>query len=370
MNITQFNTELENINQASYGYANEILYLMARNPDDLTDKEKLTGAIMLIGRAYAASPQRRSYGTKRLEEEYFDASGNKKTTAPIWPIRTQNDGRSGFFDEIADTMENSLSQREFKDLTTSATQEYEYNCSDTDIDKLTTSIQMVLQYNLYLSKALEKFDEVPANNKFKNKTFYCSNHISFASKFLHFYFPHHVFIIDTFARNGGKNLFSKYSENKPRTFYNPPSSTSDNFEEEIYNKFTTISRIYNKISQKDEIKAINEGYRGRSLKKSNNSNNDNDLSVKDYIEHAIRSYLLGCYMKNNANITPINHIKYDQTLSIRSMPRITDAVFLNIKAPLTKSLKKHYRSVQRIYHVTYLQNLDLQEDQSVTPEQN
>ena len=61
LSIEGFNKELEKINANSWGYGNEILYLMAKDPQDLTDKAKLAGAIWLIGRAYAASPQRRSY---------------------------------------------------------------------------------------------------------------------------------------------------------------------------------------------------------------------------------------------------------------------------------------------------------------------
>ena len=77
-------------------------------------------------------------------------------------------------------------------------------------------------------------------------------------------------------------------------------------------------------------------------------------AVKDYIEHCIRSYLLGCYITQKAKITPINQIKYGFPYALESMPRLTDAVFLNIKAPLSAAIARHHSSIKRIYKVKYI----------------
>ena len=238
MNIIEFNTELKKINDSSWGYGNEILYCMAQNSHDLTDKDKLAGAIWLIGRAYAASPQRRSYGT--MEDNllgYIKTDGKLASKCPIWPVRTQNDGREGFFDEISANIIANLDFEGWMSSHSRFSEPYKYDCLATDINKLTKSIIAVLQFNILLSKALEKFDEVPQKNVFGKYRVFCSNHISFSSKFLHFYFPHTVFIIDNFARDGGKLLFDGYNTNKPRGLYEPHNAKANPFEKTIYDEF-------------------------------------------------------------------------------------------------------------------------------------
>lgn len=358
MNVAQFNKELKNINATSWGYGNEILYCMAKAPNDLTNKDKLSGAIWLIGRAYAASPQRRSYGTMKNTVGYINSVGKTPAECPIWPVRTQNDGREGFFDEIADKMQKFIkNDAEFNKLIDDYSKNptaYLYDRSNLDIDKLTESISVVLQYNLFLSESLEKFDEVPVGNTFNGNNIYCSNHISFASKFLHFYFPHRVFIIDNFARDGGKLLFNGNTTTKLRAFYDAPTSTSNVFENDVYEEFLKKEqeKIYKKIIDRPAIRGISLDYDNRA-RIANALVGDNS-TVKDYIEHCVRSYLLGCYITQKAKITPINQIKYGLSYTLESMPRLTDTVFLNIKAPLSTVITRHHSSIKRIYKVKYI----------------
>lgn len=358
MDIEKFNDELKKINNRSWGYGNEILYLMAWEPGDLTDKDKLSGAIWLIGRAYAASPQRRSYGVTENNVEYINLEGKTPTKCPIWPVRTQNDGREGFFDEIAGEMKQYIESDEvFKNLIKNQTA-YSYDRSDSDIDLLVESIIAVLRFNIFLSKSLEKFDGVPENNGFEIKEVYykvyCSNHISFASKFLHFYFPNRIFIIDNYARDGGKLLFN---ENKSSAFYDAPKQGSDAFEDDIHKHFSAsdvkgiYDKIYDKTSRKPEIAKIYETYNERA-RNANTSSEDN-FTVRDYIEHCIRSYLLGCHIKAKG-ISPINQIKYTGNYTVESMPRLTDSVFLNIKAPISDKVKDYYVRLKEIYDISYI----------------
>ncbi|MBQ7320104.1 MAG: hypothetical protein IJW97_08030 [Clostridia bacterium] len=361
MNITEFNEELQSINVGSWGYGNEILYCMTRDPRDLTDKDKLTGAIWLIGRAYAASPQRRSYGgTMENTVGYIDTAGKTPERCPVWPVRTQNDGREGFFDEIADKLKALIeADAAFQAMISNYAEHptpYRYDRSDADVEALAESIRIVLRYNIFLSQALESFDHVPAGNCFNGNRIYCSNHISFSSKFLHFYFPHRVFIIDTFARDGGKSLFNGNAadEHRHRAFYDAPPLATDVFGDDVYAQFSKIEakRIYGTVAAFPDVHRICEIYDSRS-RGSVALSNDN-LTVKDYIEHCIRSYLLGCYLTHTARIQPINQIKYAAAPSISSMPRLTDAIFLNIKSPLSDALTNHYRSIKDGYHVGYI----------------
>ena len=355
MNITEFNAELKKINDSSWGYGNEILYCMAKDPNDLKDKDKLAGAIWLIGRAYAASPQRRSYGTMNNNSlNYIKADGQLASKCPIWPVRTQNDGREGFFDEIADNIIGNYDFEEWINSLSTFSESYKYNCSPTDIDKLTKSIIAVLQFNILLSKALEAFDEVPKNNQFGNYRVYCSNHISFSSKFMHFYFPHSVFIIDNFACEGGKQLFGGDNSQKKRGLYTPKNAYENPFDKTVYAEFGNkdFSNLNNRITKDPVIKEIINEYNTRNRQVSTTSGDNS--TVKDYIEHCIRSYLLGCYIKNKAQIKPINQIKYNNPVSIFSMPRLTDTILLNIKEPLSGKLLNHFYSVEKIFKVKYI----------------
>ena len=357
MNITGFNAELKNINATSWGYGNEVLYCMAKDPRDLTDKDKLSGAIWLIGRAYAASPQRRSYGITKNNVGYINSDGKTPDKRPIWPVRTQNDGREGFFDEISDEMQTFIKNDDkFKALIDDYSKNpaaYLYDRSNSDIDKLTESIGVVLQFNLFLSKSLEKFDEVPEGNKFNGNNVYCSNHISFASKFLHFYFPNRVFIIDNFARDGGKLLFNENTTTKLRAFYDAPTA-SNSFDAEVYKEFSKEEEksIVKQIIDNNIICGLSQAYDDRT--RSANAVSGDNSTVRDYIEHCVRSYLLGCYITEKAKITPINQIKYGLPYKLESMPRLTDAIFLNIKAPLPEVIERHYRSIKKNYKVKYI----------------
>lgn len=357
MNIIEFNAELKKINDSSWGYGNEILYCMAQNSHDLTDEDKLAGAIWLIGRAYAASPQRRSYGT--MEDNlsgYTKADGKLASKCPIWPVRTKNDGREGFFYEIAASIIANPDFQGWRSSCSSFSDPYEYNCLPADVDALTKSIIAVLRFNILLSEALEKFDEVPPKNVFDKYKVYCSNHISFSSKFLHFYFPHTVFIIDNFARDGGKLLFDGYNTNKPRGLYEPHNAKANPFEKTIYNEFNkaAVFGLYNSITNDQTIKNIICEYDTR--KRQNSTTKGDNSTVKDYIEHSIRSYLIGCYLadKSKAGITPIEQIKYNKPYSISSMPRLTDAILLNIKEPVYGGLKHHLDSIKTIFNVKYV----------------
>ena len=354
MNITKFNEELKKINDQSWGYGNEILYCMAKDPDDLRDKDKLAGAIWLIGRSYAASPQRRSYGT--MDDNslgYMTADGKRASKCPIWPVRTQNDGREGFFDEIAANMIADLDFEGWMSRHSSFSEPYTYDRSPTDVNKLTDAIIAVLHLNILLSKALERFDEVPTEHVFENDKVFCSNHISFSSKFLHFYFPHAVFIIDNFARDGGKFLFGGYNANKPRGLYEPHNAKTDPFDKNIYNEFTkkSVLELYDSITDNPTVKSMIAEYDTR--KRQDPAATGDNSTVKDYIEHCIRSYLLGCYVAGKT-ITPSEQIRYNKPYSIAPMPRLTDAVFLNIKEPISNSISKHFDSIKRIFKVTYI----------------
>ena len=335
LTLDKFKEKLIELNEASWSYGNEVLYKIALDPKDIQDKKKLEGTIWLIGRAYAASPQRRSYGTTTNNIGYVNLNGDKNLkTRPIWPVKTQNDGREGFFGEIANNFDTSCIDGLIKDYHTKNL-EYKFDLSDSDMKLLNTSINAVLSFNEKLSESIELFDQVPSGSDFK-----CNNHVSFSSKFLHFYFPNIIFIIDSFACNGGCAIFNGDEDNHKR-YIETPANKEDYFKNEIYKEFQKleINKIRLKITispsedpEKDEIKENDDG---------------DNIKAANYINHCIRSYLMGCFLKNNG-INPISYIK--GKTDFRPMPRLTDTIFLNIKKELTKKEKDYQDLLDNIFY--------------------
>ena len=113
-----------------------------------------------------------------------------------------------------------------------------------------------------------------------------------------------------------------------------------------------MKKIYSTIVKNRKIGTVIHEYNNRLRNKA--STTEDNATIKDYIEHCIRSYLLGCYIVTKAKITPINQIKYSKTYSLTSMPRLTDAVFLNIKSDLSPAEKDYLDNIKLIYGVTYI----------------
>lgn len=312
MNYQGFLEAVKKLNKNSSFYGNAVLYKMAAQ-SVISDGSQLAGAMWLIGRSYAASPQRRSYGKE-----------NK------WPVRPDNDGRDGFFKYIAKEMDKSCFENVPENLP----------FSEDALKKLAASIAAVLNFNLALSKAIEKFDGT------KGKVF-CNNHISFCSKFLHFYYPQSVFIIDDYAETGAISLFNGDRDKHWRYICNPDDKdtydplkvqqnhTKYSFEDDVYENFSkkTVNEYVKELNI--TIKGVMDNYGER-----------NPNAAQNYIAHCVRSYLLGC--KLNGVVEPwVSLVKENER--IRSMPRLTDTVFLNIKRSLTQSEWDKYRQLHQQY---------------------
>ncbi len=307
MDYQGFLDAVRNLNENSYFYGNEVLYRMAAE-SDLTDKDQLAGMMWLIGRSYAASPQRRSYGT------------DKKTN---WPVRSDNDGRDQFFASVAKhIVENN-------DLKFLAELKKPIHFDDSDADKvqLATSIKAVLEFNSILSKAIQDFDYAPDGET-------SNDHISFCSKLLHFYFPHSVFIIDTYAQNGGINLYNPSSmgylcyPGNPDTYnaLKMQGTKDSHFDGSVYDVF-----------QKNAVNACIEKIKAYESRLSK-------PDAKQYVIHCVRSYLLGCLLKYHV-IKPCSQMADG---SICSMPRLIDTVFLNVKGKLTKDeAERHLKALKK-----------------------
>ena len=279
MDIQGFQKVVERLAENASSWGNDILYNMAKN-SDLTETEQLAGAMWLIGTSYSASPQRRSYKS--------------------WMVRPNNDGRGQFFDQVADFLNKDPHLPSLqKDIGT-----FQFDGSDQEMDLLIKSIELVLQFDACLCKAIEKFDGATDKDV-------CTHHISFCSKFLHFYHPHSVFIIDRFALQGGKDLFSRKKgiyicDPENDHSYNPLHEPQDCFDDSLGKTFraSDVKKYVEKVKENLPSQLVEAG--------------------DAYIPHCVRSYLLGCWLKNQG--IPLG--------KQASIPRLADTVFLNLKAPL------------------------------------
>ena len=367
MKLNEFINKIKEINDNSWGYGNEILYLMGKDINALNDPQKLAGAIWIIGRSYAASPQRRSYGNSNKNINDYAKISKGKKTRPIWPVKTQNDGREGFFDKIAKDLNISCLNYLLKNYNNSLSYSFSYPTKKNEVKKeskikdllgkdrelLIKSIAAVLSFNSALSKSIEAFDDVPSSRKYDGNDIKCNNHISFASKFLHFYFPNLIFIVDGFACNGGKALFSVRKNDKK--YIITPADDDHYFEAEIYDNFKndTVKAIVDDITQeiaKEPGVSITRSKSKSNIDQKNESNEnggDEEIEGTDYISHCVRSYLLGAFLKSY-HIDPKPCIETDKTF--QPMPRLTDAVFLNIKKELTPKEKANQKALQELYY--------------------
>lgn len=257
---------------------NEVLYTLCKdypllkenNSKDMNRERRLQGLaaeLWLIGRSYAASPERRDYGEK-IEwtnsgnglDTYFDSLAEK-----LW--RNEYYGQ---LKTIVESLEN-LDRYEFTEVS-----------KEKDNDILVSVITNVLKFNALLKKirfAVDKDEllnhvggdteklEVLKNNQ--------KNMLSFSSKFLHFHFPDVVFIFDTITKEHfkgprGKHHFKFENENG-----DPEGNIT--FSKEEMNAL---------ISDISEMKYCDDSIEIGKYEKA-----------EEYITHCVREYLLAREIK-------------------------------------------------------------------------
>jgi len=283
--------EIKAINKNPYSWGNQVLYDMCKK-SDLKNEEHLSSKIWIIGRSYAASPERRSYG--------YD-----KDKIPLHNIKKSNDGTGLFFDVIAkDMVGGSLSDDYnylIKNIEELKDKKYNYDVSDYDKYLIVKSLEAVLIFNELIKTASENFDEL---TKEELKEIHCKNQISFCSKFLHFHCKDVIYIFDqnSFA---GNHLLFQYSGKKDLSIGSVKLSR-EQFRHKISISFEMeINKLLKNAVEnlKEELKS-----------KIKNALKD---KYKDYITHFILSYQLSCYLKEDG---------------LGAGPREVDNVLLKVKS--------------------------------------
>ena len=327
MSSEEFKEIVESLNTSNYSFANEMLYLICQTRPDIlnADQTVLAGKIEMVGRIYAASPERRSYSSKDCQKE-IDSSVI---------LHDYGDGQGGFFTAL---VKNLPFDNDFDISCQYCVQDnFVFDLSIPDLELLYHSIRMVLRFNQMIKHATIKADK--ADEKEAAENLVVKNQISFCSKFLHFHFPNHVFIIDSYSSAGSSHLFPaknyKYHLGKEATnikgwlLLDAAFEGIDNaiFQNKVSERISYIQNLLDK---------------NNNLKTNNNENigtgKNQDVTENAYTQHAIRAYLACCLLQKTG-IIPSNQIKEFNSCMppINSYPRLADRVLMNIKpAPKPK----------------------------------
>lgn len=314
-------TEIEEkILSRGYGIGNDVLYKLCedfplekicKNPNDTISEDKIKSWIVtsdnnkgytmvnalaaqmwLIGRSYAASPERRDYG----EKFDWDNSGNGldsyfELLAMRLLNKHEDNDRYNYHNDLQAIVEKlSKIENEQKEQL------------EIDKDSLQISVAAVLSFNRLLKKArfavdrseiirikgfVDETDE--SLGEFENKQ---KNMLSFCSKFLHFHFPHAVFIMDSITFGNFSHCNSKKNSSKSFAFYYQGKDGVSEI------KFTKIA--INTIGKYLDEKMIVENIVGSNKK---NDQFYTDKSERDYVKHCIHEYLLaGMLIKANPDL--------------------------------------------------------------------
>ncbi len=244
--------------------------------------ECLSAQLLMIGRVYAASFERRSYKDGKEKNETI----NKKV----------GDGTGSFFDDVANKLVSDGEYCSFvKQTTNNLMSLYSFNKSDKDKKTLADSIQSVVLFNKIICNTIQDYDNCSDGS--------ITQKLSGSSKFLHFHFPSQVFIIDGFAEAHLRHYNSR-SKDATLCFYH---SLTD----ETYNSNIKRNDVATFIQ---EIESI--------------INNTAPMLVKEpvfnrYLEHSCRAYLIACQLYENVDFTRQKEFQINA-------PRIVDAFALDV----------------------------------------
>ena len=271
-------------NQKS-SFGNQILYDMCdQNKNPWGDPNRLADKIWLIGRSYAASPERRYTDQLPLTAE------EKKTI-------NHGDGTGEYFYYIAQYLCNDMRLSQLA-AQISTLLPLRFDGSKNDIEALLKSIGYVALFNNMIKDASSDYEK-HRNKLIHSKLFY-RNQISFCSKFLHFHAPHNIFIIDHFSQEGGRFLYSTQTR-KSIKLKNCDIVIDKAIREAIHAYHPHLN-----ISVKDI--GVDVGEKAQK-------------AVECYISHCLYSYGFGYFLHNKMKLSPEN--------SLCPFPRIVDSIFQN-----------------------------------------
>ena len=271
--------ESDKINKNNYTYSNDALYGLCSGlsimPDpgctNKTALDKFASVMLIIGRTYSASPERRKTAKNN---DYNNGSGN-------------------FFNDLAcHAVAIKIYKAMYDKLKNIANKKYHYDNGSHDYELLTKSLVCVSLFNQVLveaicsldeKKSLESLDDTDRAN--------FSDNYSFCSKFLHFVLPDIFFIKDTISLDGAK-------------------------------------KIYKNLNGKEWVKESMEQINITLIDKTRNT-------IKEYANHIFHEYAIASILNcNNIKpIAQVKeYLNRTNNDPVCSMPRLVDAVVMNSKS--------------------------------------
>lgn len=270
-------------------FGNQILYDMCEpNKNPWGEPKRLADKIWLIGRSYAASPERRYYRKKD------DRGAGKEKD-----LETRGDGTGKYFRETAAFLCND---GRYPKLTACLKElsPLRFDGTPGDIERLKQGIMCVALFNEMFKAASEQYDRKHNAGIYESLVY--RNQISFCSKFLHFHVPHSIFIIDRFTKEGGRFLCS--TRTQKNAGLEDCAIVIDKAVRETVNACFPQFKI--------------------SFESINTEVGDDAMgAVKEYIAHCLRSYRFGCFLHDKLDLSPDN--------AACSFPRMIDAIFQRVK---------------------------------------
>lgn len=253
-----------------YTYGDKCLYRMCRESLKSKDVYEVASTIWLIGRSYAASPERQI--KKSLDEQ------NKIKSEELFKV-------------FADKIVNNI----FNDQRMVENGEYKYNDDyiEKDARLLCDTVLLVQKLNMMRTK-VSRVDGT-------------ENIISFCSKFLHFYMPKQVFIIDQYSLNGSIRILGKIHSQTKEKHVDKDFLVDDFRIKECQDNFSSIDRKVLDI-----------------LTKENRINIKEDKVLEEYRKHICRCYALAMFLNKN-DLTGIEIYN-----NLNSMPRLVDSILLKV----------------------------------------
>lgn len=254
-------------------FGNQTLYDMCKRGSMLSAYE-LADEIWLIGRSYAASPERR----------FANRVGSL----------TRGRGTGDYFKHIASYL---VTQPAFLNLVKKikSLTPLKFDSSAPDFNNLCLSVQCVEELNELIIVASKKYDSVYNPGILCPPTVY-KNQISFCSKFLHFQAPENFFIIDTFTYAAGKQLFSTSCKGAVNLYSVPITCV------ERYGFSNELSHAFASATKCPSSSPI----------------------IDEYKNHVKRSYALGVILKEIEKMYSV------LKSPLVTYPRLTDIIFQNV----------------------------------------
>jgi hypothetical protein len=184
--------------QNDEGIGNRFLYDLCEkgrfwDPKNIRAKDYLSAEIWIIGRSYAASPERHRYAALKGTKIDYDNRGN---------------GMSDFLDVVAgEILSNASFVAACSSFEKESSKPYSLDAGANDLKIISDSIALVAVLNDVLRESIFKVDEpslvacLGGEKTITPDGLGLNNFHSFASKLLHFNFPNAVFIHDSYSTN-------------------------------------------------------------------------------------------------------------------------------------------------------------------------